>query len=211
MKKILWAIVAVLALGMACFFVGCGPQEPSESEIYAAVAGEYSNATNNTVTDDQNQQTDVWDNVLTLKEDKTYSYHMTVTNTIYGSLVYGKLDVTVGGTYTATEKSEGVYTIVLSEATSLDGKGQLVIDPVTNRELQDCTFDLDTAKTLAIGEGADAVDCKMTFLYSTRTFDLDTTVEADSYESFEDPLLDDQTLMMYIEGLRQKEGLGISY
>ena len=66
MKKILWAMVAVLALGMACFFVGCGPKAPSESEMYAAVAGEYSGATNNTVTDDQNQQTDVWDNVLTV-------------------------------------------------------------------------------------------------------------------------------------------------
>lgn len=209
-KRFLVAAVATLTLSSALALAGCAGG-PSEEEMYEAVAGAYSIAANHTVTDGQNQQTDVWDNVLTLNADKTYSYDMNVTNTIYGSLVYGKLDVTVEGTYTATEKSDGVYTIVLSEATALDGKAQLVIDPVTNRELQDATFTLDDAKTLSADAGGQVTDCKMTFLYETRTFDLDTTVEKDSYESCEDPLLDDQSLMLYIEGLRLKEGLGISY
>ncbi len=224
MKKSLLATVGAAVAGAACLcafaFAGCG-EDTGSSVDYSAIAGAYSiYAQVNDTSDPTNQVNDTWDNVLTLNADQSYSYKMAATDMIYGSLVYGKLAVTTTGTYTAVEKSSGVYTITLSEATALTGTASLIKDPVNDRDLADYNITLSDVNNLSVTSyiydeswnvtGSETIDCKFTFCYATRTFDLDTTVAKDSYDSCEDPLLTQQSLMMYIEALRQANSLGIS-
>lgn len=197
MKCLTAMLVIALLACVAIIATACGDEnKPDDNAAYTAVAGEWLGGESFTYTSGAMQETVVWDTALTLKADKTFTYKIAATDTIYGSLTYGKFDVTVGGTYTSTLKSDGVYAIVLSEATSLTGNSQLVKDPVSDRSLLDYALTLDIVKEI-----------ELSYIYGTRTFDLDTTKEKDSYESFTDSNFADVKLLSAIETLRRKAGL----
>ena len=190
-KKALFTVIAGVMLGAACMgFAACGDSDDDDmSAVYAAVANTYLGYLNNTTDELGYQMTDVWNTELTLGSDGSY-------------------EVTATGTYTAAEtSSEGVYTVTLAEATALTGTMSLINDAVLDRSYTEYDIDLEYCSGLTYGDAAYA----LTAFYGERTFTLDTTVDADSYESFEDPLFEDVYGLYYIAACREDKGLYDTY
>lgn len=170
-KMIALALVAVMLLTS---LVGCG------SNVYEDVAGTYDGYYKET-TNEGFEKTNQVIATLTLNADKTYSYELEITNTIYGSLIFGKAEVTVTGTYEAVEKSEGIYTVTLSEAKTVTGPISAPKDLYGISGTRDDT--LTEFYTLTI-EDTKVEEFGLGFISQSKSFDVDTTIVDDV--SFED-------------------------